>query len=113
MTTKAYQSEEIKPKFALQSGPMLVVNGKINKELSPNSKSRYIRSGVGILDAEKVVFAISKKPVRFYDFAALFAKKLNCKNALYLDGFISEMYLPELGLTKSERDFASFIVVTE
>ena len=113
MSTKEYGAKGIKPNFALQSGPMLVVKGQINKELSPSSKSRYVRSGVGVLNSQKLVFAISKKPVRFYDFAELFSKELGCPNALYLDGFISEMYLPELGLTKSEREFASFIVVTK
>ncbi len=113
LSTKAYQKKSVKAEFALQSGPMLVVNGKINTELKPNSKSTYVRSGVGWIDEQTLVFIISKKPVRFYDFARVFQQKFNCKNALYLDGFISEMYLPELGLTKSIREFATFITVTE
>ena len=112
ITTKAYQKEKVKPTYALQSGPMLVVNGKINKELSPTSRNRFVRSGVGVIDSTKLAFVISKQPVRFYDFARVFQQKFKCKNALYLDGFISEMYLPELGLTKSEREFATFITVT-
>lgn len=91
-TEKFEESPEIL--FALQSGPILVANNKINALFDPNSKNEYIRSGVGITLTGTVFFVISNEPVTFYKFALLFKEKLNCCNALYLDGAISEMYIP-------------------
>lgn len=96
--------------YATQSGPMLVVAGKINPKFTPNSKSFYIRNGVGVLASGKLLFAISKEPIRFYDFANFF-KKAGCKNALYLDGFVSRIYLPSKGITN--QDFIFGIIIAE
>ncbi|MEM1223790.1 MAG: phosphodiester glycosidase family protein [Verrucomicrobiota bacterium] len=82
--------------YATQSGPMAVINGSINDKFNINSSSKYIRNGVGIIDDEHVVFIISNRQVSLYDFASVFKDHFNCKNALYLDGAISQMYLPEL-----------------
>lgn len=79
--------------YATQSGPMLVINGKIHTKFRQGSNSLYIRNGVGVLANGNVIFAISKIPINFYDFASFFKEK-GCKNALYLDGFVSRMYLP-------------------
>ena len=82
--------------YALQSGPMLVNEGKINAHFGVNSTNKYVRSGVGIIDETHLVFIISNQPVNFYDFASLFKDKYKCQNALYLDGAISEMYASKL-----------------
>ncbi len=79
-------------KYATQSGPMLVIKGEIHKAFNKESTSTYIRSGVGIDSKGNIVFAISNAPTNFYNFATLFRDKLDCKNALYLDGAISKMY---------------------
>jgi len=76
--------------YATQSGPMLLINGKINSKFNPNSKSLYVRNGVCIR-GKKALFAISKEPINFYNFAMFFKKK-GCKNALYLDGYVSKFY---------------------
>lgn len=80
--------------FAIQSWPLLVIQNKINSSFDIKSKNKFIRSGVGTDDKWNVIFAISNQAVTFYEFASLFKDKLNCKNALYLDGAISEMYIP-------------------
>jgi len=77
-------------KYATQSGPMLLVDGKINSKFNPSSKSLYVRNGVCVLD-KKALFAISKEPINFYNFANFF-KKMGCKDALYLDGYVSKFY---------------------
>jgi uncharacterized protein YigE (DUF2233 family) len=79
---------------ATQSGPMLVHGGDINPDFIEGSKNLKIRSGVGVRKDGVVVFTLSKVPVSFYDFAALFLNRLRCPNALYLDGDISAFYLP-------------------
>lgn len=54
---------------------------------------------------------MSKTEVNFYDFANYF-KKLGCKNALYLDGFVSRTYLPEQNFKQMDGDFGVIIGVT-
>lgn len=99
-------------KFATQSGPMLVIDGEIHTAFKKNSTNLNIRNGVGILPNNQIVFAISKKEINFYDFAEYF-KNLGCKNALYLDGFISRTYLPEKNWKQIDGDFGVIIGVTE
>jgi len=89
---------------AVQSGPMLVIDGRLHPRFIPDYHSRYIRNGVGVDEQGRVVFAISASPVNFHDFGTLFRDRLDCPNALYLDGKISQMHLPELG----RRVFWSF-----
>jgi len=39
------------------------------------------------------VFAVSEVPVNFHGFARLFRDKLGCRDALYLDGSISQVFV--------------------
>ena len=94
--------------YATQSGPMLLIDGAIHPKFKLNSKSVHIRNGVGILPNGHLLFAISKKRVNFYTFASFF-KKMNCKNALYLDGFVSRMYLPSKNWIQEDGNFGVMI----
>jgi uncharacterized protein YigE (DUF2233 family) len=98
--------------YATQSGPMLVIDGKIHSAFKENSVNVNIRNGVGILADNRIVFAMSKKEINFYEFADYF-KKLGCKNALYLDGFVSRTYLPEKKWIQTDGDFGVIIGVTK
>ncbi len=98
--------------FATQSGPMLVIDGKIHPAFKKGSVNLNIRNGVGILPDNKIVFVLSKKEVNFYDFAVYF-KSLGCKNALYLDGFVSRAYLPEKKWTQTDGNFGAIIGVSK
>lgn len=102
-----------KVKFATQSGPMVVESGKVNQKFKINSNNLNIRSGVGIIDSDHVVFVISNQQVNFYDFANVFKEEFNCSDALYLDGAISEMYLPELGRFEDGGNFGPIIGITK
>ncbi len=97
--------------YATQSGPMLLIDGEIHCEFKEGSSNLNIRNGVGILPDGKVIFAMSKELINFYDFAMYF-KKLGCKNALYLDGFVSRTYLPEKNWTQTDGNFGVIIGVT-
>jgi uncharacterized protein YigE (DUF2233 family) len=92
---------KVKPKadFATQSGPMLVIDGKLHPKFSANGPSLKIRNGVGVRDAQTVVFAISNEGVSFGDFGRLFRDHLKCPNALFLDGSISSLHAPSVGRT--------------
>ena len=100
-----------KIKYATQSGPMLLVDGLIHSAFKEKSSNLNIRNGVGILPDNKVVFAMSKKEINFYDFANYF-KSLGCKNALYLDGLVSRTYLPEKKWIQTDGNFGVIIGVT-
>jgi uncharacterized protein YigE (DUF2233 family) len=45
----------------------------------------------------QIVFSISTKPVTFHEMAKYFKDELECENALYLDGAISQIYWPQNG----------------
>jgi uncharacterized protein YigE (DUF2233 family) len=80
--------------WATQSGPLLVFGGNISPDFIEDSKSKKIRSGIGVRKDGMIVFALSRAPVTFYEFASLFLTKLKCPNALFLDGDISAFYVP-------------------
>lgn len=106
-TTDQFKKDP-KINYATQSGPMLLINGKIHNAFTAGSKNVNIRNGVGILADGKVLFAMSKMLVNFYDFAEFF-KKAGCKNALYFDGFVSRTYLPEKNWIQTGGDFGVII----
>ncbi|GEO83386.1 MULTISPECIES: phosphodiester glycosidase family protein [Alphaproteobacteria] len=91
--TSLYLRERIAPDYATQSGPMLVIDGEIHPRFLPDSDSLKIRNGIGVDEKGRVQMVISEAPVRFYDFALLFRDQLGCRNALYLDGTISSLYV--------------------
>lgn len=97
-------------RVATQSGPMLVIDGKVNPRFDADGRSRYVRNGVGV-DAQGVaVFAISDTPVSFGKFARLFAGPLGCRNALYLDGAVSSLWDPANGRMDSLVPIGPMIV---
>jgi uncharacterized protein YigE (DUF2233 family) len=115
VATDEYPIKNIKVQQAVQSGPMLLNNGKVHPRFNANSKSRLHRNGVGILKDGRVVFAMtdfhSDKFPNLYEFAQLF-RGLGCKNALFLDGDLSQMKSGE-DIFKPNNDFGSTIAVVE
>jgi len=88
---------KLKVKMATQSGPMLLIKGQIHKKFTPGSINAKIRSGVGKIKDKKIVFAATTTGSNFYDFATFFLDIFDCKDALFLDGAISQMYLKDIG----------------
>jgi len=99
-------------KYATQSGPMLLIDGQIHPAFQKGSKNLNIRNGVGILPDGNIIFALSKSEINFYDFAQYF-KDAGCKNALYLDGFVSRAYIPNKNWIQTDGNFGVIIGVTE
>lgn len=98
--------------YATQSGPMLLVNGKIHPGFRQGSTNLNVRNGVGILPDGRMLFVMSKKEVNLYDFAAYFKNK-GCKQALFLDGFISRTYYPAAKWLQTDGFFGVMIGITE
>lgn len=104
-----------KVSYAVQSGPLLLENGKIHPAFNKNSQSRLLRNGVGVTRDGTVIFAISDYKVEkwpnLYGFADLFIS-LGCKDALFLDGDISQMRYGD-DMKKPTGGFGSLIAVVE
>jgi len=96
--SRTFKKERPDCRYATQSGPMLVIGGKLHPKLLPDSDSLYVRNGVGVSeDGQRAVFAISDEAVNFHAFARFFRDALGLKDALYFDGNISRLYAPSLG----------------
>ena len=84
------------PRFALQSGPLLLRAGGVHPKFRPMSDSLLHRNGVGVLPNGSVLFAMTDLApehwINLYSFAMLF-KALRCENALFLDGDLSTMWV--------------------
>lgn len=93
-------------RFASQSGPMLVIDGKLHPRFLPRGTSLHIRNGVGVAaDGVTLHFVISDDRVNFHDFGRVFRDVLKTPNALYFDGKVSRLYAPDLN--RSDIGFTS------
>ena len=111
MESTAYSLKARRPRVATQSGPMLVIDGSLHPAFTQGSDNRNIRNGVGVDKNGYVHFAVSNDRVNFHDFASLFLEALKCPNALYLDGSISDIYLPSLGRTPNGSGYCGILGV--
>ncbi len=96
LETNRFLAEAPPVDFATQSGPMLLIDGEVHPRFLPDSDSRKIRNGVGIIDEHNVVFVLSDDAVTFFEFALFFRDQLGVRNALFLDGTVSEIFAPDL-----------------
>lgn len=112
--TLRYLEEAPVCRDATQSGPMLVINGKLHPRLLPSGTSRYIRNGVGTnADGTRVVFAIANEPVNFHAFARLFRDELRLPQALFFDGKVSRLYARDLGRSDFGFQLGPMVAVVE
>ena len=100
------------PRWATQSGPMLVIDGKLHPKFDADGESRLFRNGVGVSDDRTAWFAISEGGVSFGKFARLFRDALGCPDALFLDGSVSSLWHPAEGRQDDVAELGPMIVVT-
>ncbi len=111
--TRDYLERRPGCRFATQSGPMLVIDGKLHPRFLPDSTSRYIRNGVGTTaGGDRAVFVMSENPVTFHEFARFFRDALELPQALFLDGNVSRLYAPQLGRNDIGRRMGPIVAVT-
>jgi len=112
--TDEYPPKDITVQQAVQSGPLLLRQGKVHPAFNATSTSRLHRNGVGVARDGKVVFAMSDfhslKFPNLFEFAQLF-RTLGCDDALFLDGDLSQMH-SGADLTKESNNFGSIIAIT-
>jgi uncharacterized protein YigE (DUF2233 family) len=110
---EAFAAEAPHPRWATQSGPMLVIDGALHAQFAPDGESRYIRNGVGVRDRRTAFFVISAEPVSFGKFARFFRDALHCPNALFLDGSISSLWAPSIGREDRGHPLGPLIVALD
>lgn len=97
------------PQLETQSGPMLVIGGKLHPALKADGSSRYIRNGVGVRGG-KALFVISEDPVSLGKFARFFRDGLRTPDALYFDGSVSSLWDPANGRQDAHSELGPIIV---
>ena len=112
LETKKFAQAKIQCQYATQSGPLLVIDGKIHPKFIRNGTSKFVRSGVGISrNGSKAIFLISNEAVNFHHFASTFLDHFKIDNALYLDGNISRLYSTKLNRIDFGFDIGPMVAV--
>ncbi|WP_073973799.1 phosphodiester glycosidase family protein [Erythrobacter donghaensis] len=101
-----------RPQFGTQSGPLLLVDGKLHPEIQDDGPSRAIRNAVGVDASGKAHFVISDAPISFGQLARYYRDVLKVQNALYLDGQVSSLWNPARGRMDKGR-IGPIIVVSK
>lgn len=101
-----------RPEFGTQSGPMLVVGGKIHPQITHDGPSKLVRNAVGIDDQGRAHFVISTAPVSFGKIARFYRDELKVKNALFLDGTVSQLWNPATDRLDTGAPIGPIVVVT-
>lgn len=101
-----------RPQFGTQSGPLILIDGKLHPEIQDDGPSRAIRNGVGVDGNGKAHFVISNAPISFGQLARYFRDQVKVSNALYLDGQVSSLWDPATGRMDKGR-IGPIVVVTK
>ena len=101
-----------RPHFATQSGPMLVIEGQLHPAFDADGDSRKIRNAVGVDESGRAHFIISEAPVSFGKTARLYRDVLNVRNALFLDGTVSQLLDGPRGRMDSGTPIGPIVLVT-
>ena len=97
-------------RLATQSGPMLVIDGKLHPAFDRDGSSRYVRNGVGIGPKGEALFVISDGPVSLGKFARFYRDQLKARNALFFDGAVSALWDPANGRRDVTKPLGPMVV---
>ena len=96
--------------IATQSGPMLVIEGKLHPEIAPDGESRYVRNAVGVTADGRSLFVITLDAVSLGKLARFFRDELKTPDALYFDGSVSSLWDPANGRMDDFTELGPIIV---
>ncbi|MEY2927223.1 MAG: hypothetical protein RL367_1700 [Pseudomonadota bacterium] len=99
--------------WATQSGPMLVMAGRLHPQITPDGASHYVRNAVGVTASGEAVFVISDTRVSFGKIARLLRDQLGCPDALFLDGYVSSLWDGATGRNDQDLNIGPMVVVLE
>jgi uncharacterized protein YigE (DUF2233 family) len=116
LSTEDYRRAMPKPRLAIQSGPLLLQHGQTHPAFRAPSTNYLHRNGVGILADGAVLFAVTQFGQRRYpnlfEFADFFRSR-GCRDALFLDGDISQVVVQPKGPIKAGNAFGAIFAVTK
>lgn len=116
LSTEEYALKTDVPRLAIQSGPLLLRNGQIHPAFRKTSKNDLHRNGVGVREDGTVLFAITKfdqpRRVTLHGFAEFFRDQ-GCRDALFLDGDLSQMFVDPEDSLHPGNSFGTIFAVTE
>jgi uncharacterized protein YigE (DUF2233 family) len=112
-TSSKFRKQVPSPRWATQSGPMLVIDGKLHPKFDENGESQLVRNGVGVSGPRTAYFVISEDIVSFGRFARFFRDALDCPNALYLDGSVSSLWDPAAERQDAFSELGPMVAVFE
>ncbi len=99
--------------LATQSGPLLFDKKGIHPKFLKDSKSKYIRNAIGVRKDGKIVLALSRIPVTFWELTRFMKEEMECESAMYLDGAISQMWRKGEPVPYVFAPFVGILAVTE
>jgi uncharacterized protein YigE (DUF2233 family) len=100
-----------RPQFGTQSGPMLVIAGKLHPRIDRDGASQKLRNAVGVDAQGRAHFVISEAPISFGKLARYFRDELHTPNALFLDGSVSSLWDPHMHRVDGGPPLGPLIVV--
>ena len=106
-----FREEVPEPRWATQSGPMLLIDGKLHPKFDENGTSQLVRNGVGACGPGTAWFAMSEAGISFGRFARFFRDELGCENALFLDGSVSSLWDPGAGRQDPFSELGPMVVI--
>lgn len=111
--SETYARELRTPRWATQSGPMLLIDGELHPRIADDGASRLVRNGVGLRDGHTAYFVLSSGFVSFGRFARFFRDELHCRDALFLDGTVSSLWAPSIGRYDDNHELGPMVVVLD
>lgn len=111
--TAEYPLPDFEVRDAVQSGPLLLRGDRIHPAFRAGSESRLHRNGVGVDAAGRLVFVMTERNAdrhpNLHEFAGIF-RELDCRDALFLDGDISQMR-PAAELDRPSNRFGTILAI--
>ena len=117
-TTATYQMVPHHPQWAFQSGPILILDGQINRRFNQTHSSPHKRNAVCTTGDGGLYFILSENYgfdgewPSLYRFAAAL-QHIGCTQALYLDGTLSTWYIPTVSSTFHWTHLVGIIAITD
>jgi uncharacterized protein YigE (DUF2233 family) len=96
--------------IATQSGPMLLERGQFARELPATWRRRISRNAVCVRDDETTLFVLGRDQTQA-SLAATLRDSLGCRDALFLDGSVSELFAGTCP-SPSGQGFGAILYVT-
>lgn len=118
MTTHAWAAQALPAQFAVQSGPMMIIDGKINSRFIKNLSSPHKRNAACINQEGALYLIISAHIARDSEWPSFYRMSeallsFGCQQALYLDGTISHYYAIGQSDWFHWRPFVGMIAIVE